>query len=117
VVAAPPAETEATPAVTETRDTGRPADSSVPGGTGSPGKGAFLEAPRGREDGFMLGRKDPLFIIDKVSGAFGPLWRRTLAADRSRIPSCRGDAPRKVGVLELTQGPDLELTNPLLADA
>ena len=87
------------------------------GGTGSPGKGAFLEAPRGREDGFMLGRKDPLFIIDKVSGAFGPLWRRTLAADRSRIPSCRCEAPRKVGVLELTQGPDLELTNPLLADA
>jgi hypothetical protein len=58
-----------------------------------------------------------LFIIDKVNGAFRPLWRRTPATDRSRIPSCRGEAPREVGVLEFTQGPDLELTNPVLADA
>jgi hypothetical protein len=59
-----PAASRTAPAVMEARGNGRFAESSSQRGTGRPGPAEVLEALRGREDGFMLGREDPLLRLE-----------------------------------------------------
>ena len=65
---------------------GFPAESSALGGAGGPGKGEFLEAIRGREDGFMLGREDPSLRLQAgLQQSFGLVETASLAEHLAKL--------------------------------
>ena len=64
----------------------RPAESSAPGGSGGPGLGEFLEALRGHDDGFMLGREDPLLRLQAgLQQSFGLVEAASLAEQIAKM--------------------------------
>jgi hypothetical protein len=61
-------------------------NSSAPGETGGAGLGEFLEALRGREDGFMLGREDPLLRLQAgLRQSFGLVEAASLAEHLAKM--------------------------------